>query len=233
MQVRLIGYVEFLWSGEEGKKKSALVAWKTICRDKKEGGLGISQMTIVSEALWGKMAWWLATKESKQWIDVCRRKYLQKDNPFLRVENLPYGSPFWNGLVQVQKNINRYITWRVGNGKDTYFWEYTWLREQPLAEYEDLKKIAKWIMRKQDEKVSNYLSKDGQNWIFSKVEVQPIKDQLQKIKDEITKKGITRSKERDRPNWKWAKSGSYNVKGAIRMLQIGDVFFDQDLWLQV
>jgi len=33
---------EFLWSKEEGKKKLALVAWKVICRDKKEGGLGIS-----------------------------------------------------------------------------------------------------------------------------------------------------------------------------------------------
>lgn len=85
-----------------------------------------------------------------------------KDNSFLRIENLPFGSPFWNGLVQVQKNINRYVIWEIGNGKDTYFWEDTWLREQPLVEYEDLKKMARWIMRKQGEKVSNYLSKDGQ-----------------------------------------------------------------------
>ena len=48
---------EFLWSGEEGKKKHALVAWKTICRDKKEGGLGVSHMIVVSKALRGKMAW--------------------------------------------------------------------------------------------------------------------------------------------------------------------------------
>lgn len=33
---------EFLWSGEDGKKKYALVAWKIVCRCKKEGGLGIS-----------------------------------------------------------------------------------------------------------------------------------------------------------------------------------------------
>lgn len=138
----------FLWSGEESKKKFALMAWKTICRDKKEGGLGISHVTIVSEALRGKMAWRLATEENKQWIDVCRRKYLQKDNPFLRVEKLPYGYPFWNGLVLVQKKINRCITWRIGNGKDTYFWEDTWLREQPLAKYEEFKKIVKWAMRK-------------------------------------------------------------------------------------
>lgn len=48
---------EFLWSGEEGKKKFALVAWKTIWRDKKEGRLGISRMSVVSEALLGKMVW--------------------------------------------------------------------------------------------------------------------------------------------------------------------------------
>lgn len=71
---------------------------------------------------------------------------MQKDDSFLRTENLPYDSSFWNGLVQGQRNINRYITWQVGNGKDTYFWEDTQLREQPLIEYDELKKIAKWVI---------------------------------------------------------------------------------------
>ena len=48
---------EFLRSGEEGKKKFSLVAWKTICRDRKDGGLGISSSSFMSEALQGKMAW--------------------------------------------------------------------------------------------------------------------------------------------------------------------------------
>jgi len=39
------------------------------------------------------------------------------------------------------------------------------------VEYEELKKMARWIMRKQGEKVSNYLSKDGKTWLFREVEV--------------------------------------------------------------
>lgn len=101
---------EFLWSGKEGKKKFALVAWKIVYRDKKEGGLGISHTTIINEALKGKMSWILVIEEDNQWIDICRRKYLKKDNPFLRTKNLPYRSPFQNGLVQVQKNIKSCIT---------------------------------------------------------------------------------------------------------------------------
>lgn len=100
-------------------------------------------------------------------------------------------------------------------------------------EYEELKKMAKWIMRKQGEKVSNYLSKYGQTWFFREVEVQSIKDQLQDIKDEITKQGIVGSEDRDRPKWNWVKSGNYNVKYAIRMLQAGNVILDQGLWIQV
>lgn len=65
------------------------------------------------------------------------------------------------------------------------------------------------------------------------MEVQSIKDQLQDIKDEITKRGIVGSEDRDRPKWNWAKSDNYNVKDAIRMLQAGNVVLDQDLWIQV
>jgi len=42
---------EFLWNGEQGRKKFALVAWKTIFRDRKEGGLVIHSTLVMSEAL--------------------------------------------------------------------------------------------------------------------------------------------------------------------------------------
>lgn len=179
---------EFLLSGEDGRKKVSLLARKTICRDRKDGGLGISSSSVMSEALRDKMAWQLVTEEGKQWIEICKRKYLQKENSFLRTKNLPYRSSFWNVLVQVQRNINRYITWQVGNGKNTYFWEDTWLREQPLIEYDELKKIAKWAIRKQGAKIANYLDKDGKEWIFKEVEIQHVKDQLQRVKEELREK---------------------------------------------
>jgi hypothetical protein len=32
---------DFLWGGEETKKKWALVAWEKVCRPKRKGGLGL------------------------------------------------------------------------------------------------------------------------------------------------------------------------------------------------
>lgn len=85
-------------------------------------------------------------------------------------------------------------------------------------------------MRKQGANVNNYVINDGKSWIFREVEVQHIKDQLQKISEEITKKGMVGSNERDRPKQNWAKNGDYNVKDAIRLLQAEDEIYDQDLW---
>jgi len=54
-------------------------------------------------------------------------------------------------------------------------------------------------------KVANYLANDGKEWVFKEVEVQHIKEQLQKIKEEIQEKGMVGSQIRDRPKRNWEK----------------------------
>jgi len=61
------------------------------------------------------------------------------------------------------------------------------------------------------------------------VEVQHIKDQLQKIKEEISEKGMVGATVRDRLKCNWAKNGNYNVNNATRMLQGVGENYDEDL----
>lgn len=48
---------DFFWKdGLTSPGKGCLVAWKSVCRSKKEGGLGILDMTLMNQALLVK--WW-------------------------------------------------------------------------------------------------------------------------------------------------------------------------------
>ena len=45
----------FLWQGPKANKKWALVAWKTLCLPKNEGGLGLRDPEILSVILGAKI----------------------------------------------------------------------------------------------------------------------------------------------------------------------------------
>jgi len=62
--------------------------------------LGLRKMKLLNQALIGKLVWKMNIREETNWIKVCTTKYLQ-DNQILRIENPPYGSPFWNDLVEI------------------------------------------------------------------------------------------------------------------------------------
>jgi hypothetical protein len=54
---------DFLWRGEESKKKCALVAWEKVCKQKCKGGLGMQDPQVTNEA-YGAKLWWRWVKET-------------------------------------------------------------------------------------------------------------------------------------------------------------------------
>ena len=48
---------EFLWGGGSLEKKPHLVNWKTVCIEKKKGGLGLHRFSILNKALLCKWCW--------------------------------------------------------------------------------------------------------------------------------------------------------------------------------
>ncbi|KAL9675646.1 hypothetical protein QQ045_003849 [Rhodiola kirilowii] len=41
----------FLWNGKAAGRGCHLLSWKTVCRDKKEGGLGIRNIELMNDAM--------------------------------------------------------------------------------------------------------------------------------------------------------------------------------------
>jgi hypothetical protein len=46
----------FLWGGVKGGNKMSWVSWRTVCKDKKDGGLGVRDIKVVNVSrLCGRM----------------------------------------------------------------------------------------------------------------------------------------------------------------------------------
>ena len=66
----------FLWGALEGERKVHLVAWETVNKTKREGGLGIKSMRQVNSAFLAKLGWRILAEPQSLWARVLRAKYL-------------------------------------------------------------------------------------------------------------------------------------------------------------
>jgi len=104
-------------------------------------------------ALRVKMKWNIAIEEDREWVKVCKPKYLNNKNHFLRISNPPYGSPFSNEIIKIKV---------IGNGEDIIFWENHWTKNRPLMSWSKLNKAARWIKERKGAKIKYYfMDKNG------------------------------------------------------------------------
>jgi hypothetical protein len=66
----------FLWTGDTCRSKSALVAWKTVCLLKNEGGLGLLDIQVSNNCFIAKHLWNIHLKQDSIWIRWIHHFYL-------------------------------------------------------------------------------------------------------------------------------------------------------------
>ncbi|XP_050229273.1 uncharacterized protein LOC126678417 [Mercurialis annua] len=122
----------FLWKGSVDFKYGNLVAWKTICMRKDEGGLGIKDLI-----LWNKVAvirhiWdLLAVKDSlwSLWIIKNKLKMLS----FWGITKPFVASWSWRNLVKLRDMIKGCFNYKLGEGNIS-FWYDPWLDGETVTE---------------------------------------------------------------------------------------------------
>jgi len=119
------------WQGGGTKKKYHLVKWSVICLSKQKGGLGVKDIFKMNISLLSKW-WWKLEKEDGLWQTLVKKKYLQKDT-IRSVKNKLDDSPIWTNLLKVKHVYLRGRKILTKNGKNSLFWEDSWLKEQPLC----------------------------------------------------------------------------------------------------
>ena len=127
----------FLWGwGAEGRK-IAWAPWSLVCKPREFRGLGIVDPNLFNLALLGKWIWRLGSVKGDFWEEVLISKYegwrsLGEEGKGKR------SSLWWKDLKEVwtsegwERSFEDGFKWKVGDGKDIYFWKDNWLNGEAL-----------------------------------------------------------------------------------------------------
>ncbi|PNX55668.1 ribonuclease H [Trifolium pratense] len=131
---------EFLWGGVKGGRK---ISWKTVCREKKDGGLSVRDVRVVNFSLLTKWRWRLLQDAPALWKEVLVAKYGREllysvTVTYSVIPGVRIASNWWKeicaieGLVESKNWFSEAITRRIHN-RASLFWKQVWLGEATLA----------------------------------------------------------------------------------------------------
>jgi hypothetical protein len=134
---------EFLWGGVKGGRKLSWISWKMVCREKKNGGLGVRDVKVVNMSLLSKWRWKLLQNDSALWKDVLVSRYGRRLLRHVNVNESPgtrLASSWWRDICAVDKFVesknwlDESISRRVNDGASTSFWLHRWIGATSLGE---------------------------------------------------------------------------------------------------
>ena len=125
---------KFLWGGNETVKKTHLVAWENVSKQKGEGGLGIRSMRQANAAFLAKLGWRILTEPDALWARVLRSKYCAGRCDVHMFKASPGASNAWRGITDHIDVLKKGISWAVGNGTKVMFWKHNWATKKPLID---------------------------------------------------------------------------------------------------
>ncbi|KAJ0733760.1 hypothetical protein HanPI659440_Chr11g0412041 [Helianthus annuus] len=131
---------KFLWTGSSNYNKMNWVAWEWVKWPKSKGGLCISRLKEVNEALLVKRGWRYRVENQKLWrkvVDACHDKINQWS--FLPFNGNMGGC--WKNIVKLishikinRKGLNYLVLGKAGNEEDIRFLIDTWEGDMPFIE---------------------------------------------------------------------------------------------------
>ncbi|XP_068486381.1 uncharacterized mitochondrial protein AtMg00310-like [Phaseolus vulgaris] len=120
----------FLWGWGKEKRPISWVSWKTLCKPKEEGGLGIRDICKFNVALLAKWRWRCISDEKRKWKECLDSKYgLEYGDSQIPVK---LQSWWWRDLMKVCMKgdgigwFQKEVGWKIGSGDKARFWEDVW-----------------------------------------------------------------------------------------------------------
>lgn len=105
---------KFWWGQRGDRRKIHWTKWDTLCRPKKEGGLGFKDLCKFNDAMLAKQVWRLINNEDSLFYKVVKSKYFPNSTIFEAKATNGYA---WKSILRARKVINLGAKWRVGDGK--------------------------------------------------------------------------------------------------------------------
>ncbi|XP_035846003.1 uncharacterized protein LOC110941011 isoform X1 [Helianthus annuus] len=207
------------------ERKMHWVAWDTVTRHIKDGGLGLNKLELVNRSLLTKWGWRFKTEGNNLWKKVIGALHSNRKGweciPFKK--SLPR---VWNNIAKIFINTNvagrplrNFMKGSVGNGEEVAFWLDCWLLNEPL------KTAFPELFRSETEKRCAVADRikvlNGEvlfNWSWnSDLSSEGLGNSLDQLLGALTGMQITSGKD----NWKWTSDpdGCFSVKNVKRLLK--------------
>ncbi|XP_039066899.1 uncharacterized protein LOC120212775 [Hibiscus syriacus] len=110
----LVSNRHYWWSGDANRRGWPMVAWKTMCKPKREGGMGFWDLHSFNLALLGKQLWRFIKDPERLVARVFRSKYFSHGDMLLHA-TLKDRSPYaWKGLYHTLQEMCGALFWCIG-----------------------------------------------------------------------------------------------------------------------
>jgi len=123
---------EFWWGVENGKRKTAWIAWEELVLKKCCGGMGFKDLRLFNQAMLARQAWRLIQYPESLCARLLKVKYFPRGS-LVDTAFCSNASSSWHGVMHGLELLKQGIIWRVGNGSQILIWRDPWIpRERSL-----------------------------------------------------------------------------------------------------
>lgn len=122
----------FWWGTSNSERWIPWLAWKQLCRKKKEGGLGFRDLKAFSDALLAKQFWSLHLYPNSLLARSLKARYFPKTTLWVSTAGFN-PSLVWRSSWSSRSTLNLGVRWRVGNGESINIWQDAWLGKNGLG----------------------------------------------------------------------------------------------------
>ncbi|GKD65820.1 RNA-directed DNA polymerase, eukaryota, reverse transcriptase zinc-binding domain protein, partial [Tanacetum coccineum] len=111
----------FLWCQGEMSKGKAKISWKSICRPKEQGGLGIKNLQVWNEVLLIKQLWNVIAKKDTLWVKWVNSENLKGKSIWV-VTAKANSSAGWKEILSLRDKVRKHILGKTGDGMSINTW---------------------------------------------------------------------------------------------------------------
>ena len=116
-------------------QKPHLKRWKTVCLEKRKGGLGVRNLSLMNLALLCKWSWRYAIEREALWKQVISQRYGEDDGGWHSCEvSERFDVGLWKVIRKKWNYLSDRLTFQVDNGQRVRFWMDKWYGDEPLYE---------------------------------------------------------------------------------------------------
>ena len=200
----------FLWGGTAMERKTHLVSWNKIIKEKAQGGLGIRSMRQLNSAFLMKLGWRVKTEPSALWVRILKEKYSRGRELEGFNGHISSVSNAWRGIRETMALTKKGMGFTIGDGRLAEFWNHAWLDKQILRE----QTRCHIPEAQQGYKVCEYWQPNI-GWDWATLSQFLPTNILQRIASmELLTEVVG-----DQPVWKASRTGNFTIQSAIQLIQ--------------